>query len=202
MAEAFFNATEGSGKKLHTFNRTIGANDVHDEYVQHGEPGLPTYVLSHGPTSIATANDHPIQLMAGATLVLYVRSILVYQAVVATAAAIAQFGVFRLSTAGTGGTAASPVPLDTTDSAGATGMTLPTAKGTEGARVHLATGGLMQTAPAAGAPTLLFEINFERLRGKALRIPNGTANGIAIKNLAAYAGASIMSVITFSEASF
>ena len=40
MSEAFINVTEGSGKKAHTNQRTIGANDVQDEYVVTGRPVL------------------------------------------------------------------------------------------------------------------------------------------------------------------
>lgn len=205
MAEGFVNVTEGSGKKLHTFNRTIGANDVHDELVQLGEPYLATFISPNaGAIAIGTANDHIVELMAGATLNVYVRRIEVYQAVLVTAAAIAQFAIFTLSTAGTGGTAQTIRALDSTDSGslGSSAMTLPTVKGTEVGRIWLGAHALMQTAPTQGANIKMFDIDFERLRGKALRIPAGVANGICFKNLAAYAGASVIVDVWFSEASF
>ena len=206
MAEAFVNVTEGSGKKLHAFDKTIGANTVLDEVMVNGEPYLATYAGGQALTgaSIATANDHQLQIMAGASLNVYVRRILVYQSVLVTTAAIGQFEIRRLSTAGTGGTSLSVAALDTTDpAAGATMMALPTVKGTEGNRVWTGTAGLMQTAPTAGVSTQMFDIDFDKfLRGKALRIAAGTTNGIAFKNLAAYAGGSISVWAWISEANF
>lgn len=208
MAESIVQVTEGSGKKLHTFNRTIGANSVEDEVIVLGEQYLASYGAgTQAQVSVATANSHLFQLMAGASLNVYVREIRVYQAAVATAAAINFLAIFRLTTAGTGGTAITPQPHDTTDAAsGAAAMSLPTAKGTEaaawidGAEVYW-----LQTMPTA--------VEFQPLRAKwtfgepgsklkALRIPAGTANGICVKNLTANAAATCIVVCEFSEANF
>lgn len=203
MPEGFFNATEGSGKKLHTWQRTIGANDVHDEVILHGEPHLASYTTIPGAVSIATVNDHVLELMAGSTLVVYVRRIEVYQVALATAAAVAQFNILRLTTAGTGGTAQNLVPLDTTDAAaGATSMTLPTTKGTEGSIVWRGAAMVTQTVPTAGGDLQLFAIDFDKLRTKGLRIPAGTSNGIALKNLTAVAACTVFVNVWLSEANF
>jgi len=196
------NSTGGTRMAANSY--TEGGVTVLDEKTINGEQYLPYYAAgSSSGALLTTANDHQLQLMAGASLNLYVRRILVYQVVLATTAAIGLFAVVRLSTAGTGGTALTPVALDTTDSAsGATAMAMPTAKGTEGNRVWIGSAGLMQTAPTAGASTLLFDINFDQLRGKALRVPAGTANGIAFKNLAAFPAASVYVNMWFTEASF
>ena len=118
MSEAFINVTEGSGKKAHTNQRTIGANDVHDEYVVAGIPFFASYVGGNGISSRdGDPDSHLMQLMAGASLNVYVTRIRVYQFGLATTAAIVPLAILRLTTAGTGGTAVTPAPLDTTDSA-------------------------------------------------------------------------------------
>lgn len=204
MAESFVNVTEGAGKKLHTNQRTIGANTVEDEVIVVGEQYLATYVMTHGPTSVATALSHPSQLMAGASLKLRVRRIRVWQQVAATTAALPIFELLRLSTAGTGGTAVTPNPLEAADGAcGATGMTLPTAKGTEGARLAIASPYLIQTI---GASTPFYqpviEWDFDRLRTKAIIVPAGTTNGLALKATTGTAGASVLVEWLFDEANF
>jgi hypothetical protein len=204
MAESLVQVTEGSGKKLHTWQRTIGANAVEDEVILHGEPYLATYVIAPvASVSLATANDHIFQVMAGSSLHVLVRRIRLYQTVAATTANYDQFSLLRLTTAGTGGTALTPAPLDTSDSAaGCTAMTTPTAKGSESTQVGRMAAILEQTAPTAGASVVLAEWDFEKLRGKALRIPSGTANGIALKNITASAGAQVQFEIIVSELNF
>lgn len=205
MAESIVNVTEGSGKKLHTYQRTIGANSVEDEVILHGEQYLATYNARTAGVSMATVDSHLLQVMAGASLNLYVRRISVFQVVLATTAALAFFDLTRLTTAGTGGGALAPSPFDTTDAAsGATAMTLPSAKGTEAAVIASAGAYFMQTVAATVPPqaTLLAEWDFDLLRGKALRIPAGTANGLVVKNRTAVAGAQVLIGLTFSEANF
>lgn len=193
--------------KMHSFNRTIGANSVEDEVTLNGEPYLASYVISTSTAaSTATAASHLLQIMAGASLHVYVRRIRVYQFAVATTAAIVTLQLFRLSSAGTGGTAFTPAILDGNDSAsGATSMSLPTVKGTEGTLVGIAASQFIQTVPTGGngmAP-LLAEWDFDKLlRSKAIRIPAGTANGLAIKNPTAVAGASVVVEAQISEATF
>lgn len=206
MAESTVSVTAGSGTKLHTFQRTIGANTVEQEVGLHGEPYLATYTVTTAATSLATANSHTLHVMAGASLPVYLRSIRVYQAALATAAAISTWEIWRLSTAGSGGTAVTPAPLDTTDSAsGATAMTLASSKGTESTKLWSGTSQLIQTVGTggAGANSLLISHDWDwQLRSKAPRIAAGTSNGIALKQITAAAAATAIVVVTFSEASF
>lgn len=205
MAESIVQVTEGSGKKLHTWNRTIGANSVEDEAIYLSEQPLASYrVVPSASVSIATANDHVCQVMAGASLNVYIRRIRVYQTVAATTAAFVQFELYRLTTAGTGGTAITPAPMDTADAAsGATAMTLPTAKGTESTRVGNGAMVVDQTVPTAGlASPPLFEWLFDLPRSKSLRIAAGTTNGVALKVVTATAGASVRFEFDIMEANF
>jgi hypothetical protein len=203
MAESLVQVTEGSGKKLHTYSKVVGANTVEDEAVVLADQPLASYVIDTTAISIATATDHVLQIMAGASLPVYVRRIRMYQAVAATTAAIAQFAIIRMTTAGTGGTAQTADPFDTTDAAaGAAGMTLPTVKGTESTRLYNVSVGVLQTVPTGGFSTLLLDLDFDKLRLKPIRIPAGTANGIILKNLNAIAAASVYIVAELTEASF
>lgn len=204
MSESFVQVNSGTGPKLHTNQRTIGANNVEDEVVVQGEQYLASYLFNPANVSIATSADHFLQIMAGASLNVYVRRIRVFQAVLATTAAIFTVGLLRLTTAGTGGTAVTPQALDSTDgAAGATAMVLPTVKGTEGANLGVATAMLTQTVPTAGGSLLLVEWDFDKMyKSKHLRIPAGTANGICLKTGSGHAGASVRWEAWITEANF
>lgn len=207
MPESLVQVTEGTGKKLHTWQRTIGANNVEDEVVIAGEPYLPTYsILTLSGISVATALAHPLQIMAGGSLRVYVRRLMVYQTAAATAAAFSDFVLLRLTTAGTGGTAITPTPLDPADAAsGCAAMTLPTVKGAESVGIWRGTLAFTQTIPVSpGAQgSLLLDLDFDKLlHGKSLVIAAGVANGLALKTTAGIAAAQISAVAYVSEASF
>jgi len=194
---------DGSGKKADTFQRTKGANTVDTEGVYLDENVLASYTVAAGAT-MATANSHLLQIMAGASLKVRIRRIELYQTTVATTAALISFGVFRLSTAGTGGGAVTPAVLDTADAAsGATAMTLPTVKGTEGAQVTTEIIYVLQTAGASVSfPMPLMVVDFDRPRSKPLIIAAGTTNGIAIKCQTGSAAATANITVWFDESNF
>jgi hypothetical protein len=205
MAESFVNVTEGSGKKLHTFARTIGANAVEDEVVVLGEQYLATYLVAPAAfITTATANSHLLQIMAGASLRVRIRRIELHQVGLATTAALMDTRIYRLTSAGTGGTTHGLGLLDPADAAaGASAMTLPTAKGTESSLFALAAPYLMQTLAASAPlwnPVLAWD--FDRPRSKPLTIPAGVTNGIAIKNITAVAGASLFVNVWLDESNF
>lgn len=204
MADTSFAVTAGSGTLLHTVTTSIGGSTVHDEVVKHGEPWLATYALQTAALTTATSASHLLQIMAGASLNLYIRRIVVAQTAAVTTAAIVPFSVIRLTTAGTGGTSITPATLDTTDTgAGATGMSLPTGKGTESTFIWSADAYLIQTIGASTPFTNpIIDLDFDRLHSKAIRIAAGTTNGLAVSNRAAAAGATVRVGMLFSEANF
>ena len=204
MAESIVQVTEGTGKKLHTWSRTVGANTVEDEAVFQAEYPLATYTAYGENLSGATANDHLVQLMAGASLYVRVRRILVQQNANATTVARAGFQLLRLTTAGTGGGAVTPAKADTADAAaGAAGMTLPTVKGTESTiyktGLLIARQAYLATASQQELPYVLYEA---RPDAKPLIIPTGATNGIAIKSTSANAASTWNVWIEFVETSF
>lgn len=206
MAEAFVNVTEGSGKKLHGWDRTVGANTVIDEYTLIGEQGLATYQVSCTATSVATANSHVLTVNAGASLNVLIRRIMVFQVGLATTAAFCEWDLLRTTTAApTGGTAFTPIQFDATSdgASGATAMTLPTVKATEGNPLGRYSSYFIQTAGASTTPgMMLLDINFDQLRIKSPRVPAGTTNGIALKNLTAIAAATVRVNIWFTEMNY
>lgn len=206
MPESFVNVTEGSGKKLHTWQRTIGANTVEDEVILQGEPYLATYATTTpgGGVLATTANSHIVEWMAGASLNLYLRRLLVYQVVLATTAAISEWQLWSLTTAGTGGTVQTIYKLDTADAAaGLTAMTLPTVKGAESNRLWTGTAMVTQTVPTAGGDLLLIDLDFDKMfRGKGPRVAAGVANGLALKNTTAHAACAVAVTAYWSEANF
>jgi len=205
MAEGFIAYTPGSGAKIHSFDRTIGANTVQGEVVIMGEQYLPEYtVTTITPISAATANSHVLQVMMGASLRGRIRRIEVSQMGLATTAAFCQWALYKLSTAGTGGTAITPQLLDPADAAaGATAMTLPTVKGTEGALIWSGSNYMAQTAGASSAfPQPFAIIDLDDSRRKPIHIATGTANGIALKNITAIAAATVIVTLWVTESSF
>ena len=203
MADTSFGITPGSGANLHVVSTSIGGTTVQDQVVKLGPPYLATYTVGVPGISVATADAHLMQLMAGATLPVYVTRIRLYQVVAATTATLGRIDIHRVTTAGTGGGAQTEAAHDESDAAsGAVATTLPTAKGTEGARLYAATVGYMQTMPTAGFDALLLDIDFPHEMGKPLRISAGTSNGLVVKGVTAVAAATVAVNITYFEANF
>lgn len=182
MAESFINQTEGSGKKSHTWNKTIGANSVEDEFVLPGEfPGASYRATGQGADVATTGND-VFQVMAGSTLVVYIRAIRIWQAGLSAAANTLALDLQRVTTAGTGGTAVTPRPFDSTAAAsGATAASsVPNAtKGTAGVlfgRYRIAMASAQPTN--SNGPYLVYEA---KTILTSLRIPAGTTNGISLR---------------------
>lgn len=193
--------TPGTGGKAHAESLTIGANTGDVPYALLFDSRLPTYTIVFDVGGVA--NDHVIQIMAGSSLNVRVKSIDIQQSGNLTTAALQKFSIFRLTTAGTGGTAVTAGKSDNGDSAaGATGMTLPTAKGTEAAewgKFSL----VGRQAILATASQTDDRWHWEQKWGaKALIIPAGTANGIAIKTLVTLAGGGISGTIELVETSY
>lgn len=206
MANTTLAVTAGSGSNLRVNSRTIAATTVLEQFTQLADFNEATYNVVTAATLITTAASHTLQIMAGATLPVYLRRIQVYQLALATAAAICNWDILRLTTAGTGGTAITPSPLDSTDSAsGATAMTLPTAKGTESTVLWRGSSSITQTVATQNAGesnTRILDIVFDGLRMKVPRIAAGTTNGIALKQVTGVSPASVYVVATISEAAY
>ena len=194
MPESIVQVNEGTGKKLHTWQRTVGANTVEDEVVLFGEPYLPTYnVRNTTAISVATANDHLMTINGSAGLRTYLKRLRVFQVALATTATTATFTLLRTITAApTGGTAITPVAFDPADAAaGCTAMTLPTVKGTESTILWIGTGTYIQTLSATYQLRPVLELDFTQNGLKPPIIALGTTLGLALKQLTAVAAATV-----------
>jgi hypothetical protein len=200
MGESLVQVTEGVGKKLHTWQRTVGANSVEDEFTVPGEYPIASYTAVATGVSGATANSHLMQVMAGGSLNVRIRRVRVTQLGAPGAVTAYSFALFRLSTAGTGGTAVTARPLDSADAAaGAAPMTLPTVKGTEGTQLWQETNYLHTAAIPLRGPTFEW---VQSAGSKPIIIPTGTANGVAIKNISGVAAVTFDVAVEFVETSF
>lgn len=205
MAESLVQVTEGTGKKLHTWSSTVGANTVEDEFTIPGEYPYASYVVVAQNISVATSSDHVIALNAGVSLKVRIRKITIEQAANATAAGSIRFTILRTTTAApTGGTAVTPSPFDTADSAsGASARTLPTAKGTESTILGTGYLTLRQAVSATSSAADDTPYVWQQLPNqKPLVIPTGTTNGIVIKVGTGVAGATVDATIEFVETSY
>ena len=201
MANGSINVTEGSGKRLDTFDRTISSVLVQDQFVLPGEYPYASYIASGSNISCANSGDDLLQLMAGSSNYVRVRRIRIEQFALITSAATCSFQLTRLTTAGTGGGAVTPSKFDDGDAAaGATAATaVPTAtKGTAGAVIWVRNLFPIQTASTAGTPTIYTEW-VEQPGCKPLIIAAGTSHGIAIRNQGARAGLTVNIEIEFVE---
>jgi hypothetical protein len=187
-------------RKFHTYQRSNGTDTV-EAYVQlDGEPYLPAYrVVTSTAVALATGNSHLIQIMAGASLRVGIRWIRVEQAAAGTSTGLEQWAIMRLTSAGSGGTAITPAPLDPADDAsGATAMTLPSSKGTEGSTIAYQHAIIHGTAATIGLnPVCVFD--FTTPRGKGLWIAAGAANGICLKNLTTDADGTVRITVALVE---
>ena len=203
MTASSLQVTPGSGLRLATDSYTEAAVTVHNQRLGLGDAINPTYSLVLA-TSTATAASHLLQIMAGASLRVRIHLIEYYLDTLATAAALGSVSLFRLTTAGTGGTVLARAALDPADAAsGATAMQLPTSKGTEGAQLWTGNVRYIQTASASDGlvqPVMVWD--FDRLRGKPVIIAAGTSNGIAIKQETAIGGAQARISVLYSESSY
>lgn len=202
MSESEVQITSSGGTRLRTDTKSIGGQTRHQEYMLQGEHSLPAYAVHAAGISAATLDAHAIQIMAGSTLPVRLRRIWIWQANLAGGAATVAFDLLRLTTAGTGGGTITPRPLDSADAAsGATVMSLPTSKGTEGVQLIRGRLGVVSAQPTNpnGQPLVLCDA---RPDSKPVIIPAGAANGLAIKVVGNVASLTVDIYAEFVETTF
>jgi hypothetical protein len=198
----YISVTEGAGKKLAADTYQENGQVVLDQKVLIGEQYLPTYSIApNSTTGIASdvANSHIFEIMAGASLNVRIRSFRIIATTMPAAATGVIFQVLRLSTAGTGGSALTPAPYDTADTAGATAMTLPSAKGTETTFLFAYEIGFPAALPVNNSYEWAWT---PPINGKPIIIPAGTTHGICLKNLGAPVGSRVTFYVEIVETSF
>ncbi len=208
MAGSHVQITNGTGPYLATGpNYTEASTSVQDQKVNIGLPYLAAYNVNNNATTVnaAAGGAHLIQLMAGASLNVYVKRLRVFQlGTTVSAAAILQMAIVRLVSAGSGSLAVTPSPLDPADpAAGATSILLPSTHGTEAAFVSFRVAPVWLTIPTAANSSLMVEWYWGDDWFKCLKIAAGTANGIALKTLNSLGGNTALAIeAEFFEAPF
>lgn len=191
-----------ASRKIRHVQRTDGSDTVEEAAVALSEPFLPTYLIQMNTAiSAATANSHLIQIMAGSSLRVGIKRIRVTQSANGTTQQNI-WEIRRVTTAGTGGTSITPAALDPADTgAGATAMTLPTAKGTESTLLITQNVLTHATAATVGLNPVL-DIDFTGPNQKIPWIAAGTSNGIVLKNQTASASTTLLIAVWIVEASW
>ena len=184
-------------KYLHTNQRTISSTAREDQYVLQGEGAYPTYVARAGGVSVATANDHLLQIMGDGSNYSRIKSISVYPAA-ATSAGSIRVILLRLSTAGTGGSSVTLAPFDTADTYGGGAMALPSSKGTEGVTL-LSWSMHIPTSSSAGMTPYIWT---PRPGMKPIIFGTATSNGIALKVITAATGGTVDAMVEFTTTSY
>lgn len=195
--------TPGSGAKIATGpTYTENSNTVQDQKVIRGEPYLASYKVITGGLILTTTSTHLLQIMAGSSLNVYIRRISLQQLALATSAGTAIVDLFRLTSAGTGGSVLTAVAKDTADSApGATVMSMVVTPGSLAATaMHRFVTPVTNAQPANS--TVWEWKQMEGAQSKAIKIPAGTANGIALVLNTAATPATLIANVEFDEAPF
>lgn len=150
MAESSLAVTPGSGQNLRTNTRTIGGGTVHEQGIIIGEGNAATYTAIAKNISITTTAAHVLFLQGDGTNYCRIRRITIQAVTPPASTTLAHFGVYRTTTAGSGGTTVNCRPFDTADTNPYAGVvqTLPTSKGTVSDQLlvmrvaYLGTGGI------------------------------------------------------------
>src|SRR3990167_7903975 len=173
MAESGAGITTGTDLYFHTWTHTVSGNTRHDQIVKIGRAFEATYSAITASTSIATSADHMFVLQADADSDVWLDRVVIWQSVNAGSAARGDFALYRVSTAGTGGTTVTARPLDAadTDPFGGSAFTLPSSKGTEGNLLWRSVLNVVAAVPNADPIDTSHDPTW-----KALVIPNGVAN--------------------------
>ena len=200
MADDSIGVATGTDAYLDTVSRTIDAQERHAHRIVLGWSSDATYSVVASNASTETTNDHLLQIMGDGTNYSRLLRYRITPMDVPAAADILEVAIYRLATAGTGGTGITPHPLDAADSAYAGGaMKLPSSKGTEGTLL-----GRHRIPVTAAAPTLVqAPWTWEASPyGKPIVFGTGAANGIAWKIMTGVASCAVDIVAEFVVTSF
>ena len=203
---SYIQVNEGSDRKVAFIQRAISSNTVEQTEVAVTLPYIPTYVVTtETAVSLATAGSHVLQLLGSTVNRDLLRSVEVTQLGAALNDTPMAWELVRLDTAGTGGTALTPNPLDPVDPATtAAGMTLPTSKGDEDESMGFWTGAVSTDPgwfPGEGACYVLKLVFPEggNMTSKPPTMAAGGTTGFALKNVTAEPSATVHVRATFEE---
>lgn len=197
MAESVIPITDGDGSGgLRAVDQTIGGSAVSTQYIAMGQTGARTYTARFQDVSLATANAHVLYIMGDGTVYPKWHEIHIDQGGTATGTAVPEFQVLRVTTRGTGGTVVSCRPFNPANTSpyGGSAVVLPATPGSEG---DILLNGAMNVRTVNTGAVIPFHWEQHR-NSEPLISGNGTASGIAIKNLRAVVGGTAAGYVVFS----
>lgn len=203
MAESTLAVTPGSGQLLRTNSRTVGGTAVHEQGVIIAEGNAATYTALVKDIAVSTAAAHLLMVQGDGTNYVRLRRIKINQSTLAGAAgATAYFGVYRVTTGGTGGTTISARPFDTADTNpyGGTVASAPTAKGTESDQLLHMRVGLTGALPITNIYQTEWVARDDNT--KSIVFGSATTAGIVIKNETAVGTAKVDIEVEFVVTSY
>lgn len=133
MSISSIGVTEGTDKYLHTNSRSIGGTARQEQATFPAQSPNATFSVVADDVSVATANDHILQIMADGTN--YSRLVgftLEPTDDVPAADDILKVSLYRVTTAGTGGSSIGEGSYDDSESYSGDIQSIPSSKGTEG----------------------------------------------------------------------
>lgn len=201
MTANYLSTTSSGAFNLQTDERTIGGTAVDAQVILTGESAMPTYTAIASNIVLTTANAHLLQIMGDGTNYCRLRSVSLAQSTLSGAVNTAMIAIYRLSTAGTGGSAVSSYPFDAADTSpyGGGAMTLPTVKGTEGTLLYQFRLGVTATNPMNSNDQLLWVPTDDQ---KPIIWGTSIANGIAFKIVGNVATAAVDCIVTFTLSTY
>lgn len=197
--ESFVQITQGDDAKLHTIERPLGVNSVHDSVMLAGEPYRATYTVVASAVSTALNAGRLLSIFAGPDLPVRLWFVSVSQQGLATAAGRADIFIQRIIVLGTPGTAASITKHDSSDpDPGFTAESLH--QGSSMSGIFAREGLTLAAAHPIIAPNA--EFDFRGAHTKPIIIPPGVSNGLAIVIAAGIAGGSVHIAAIVDEGEF
>jgi len=200
MTTSAVGISTGTDAYLHSNSRSIGGTAREEQYSLPAWGADPTYQIVMDDVSPDTANDHIMQIMAdGTNYSRLVRLEVRPTENLPAADSVLKLALYRLTTAGTGGTAEADGPYDDADAYAGDMRNSPSSKGTEGDLLEVFYMHIDSTLSGNKPDTILWEA----LPGvKPIIFGNGTADGIALKVIDAVASTALLIKATIVETTY
>ena len=193
MTDSAVSISTGTDAYLHSNSRSIGGTAKEEQYALPAWGADPTYQVIMDDVSPDTATDHIMQIMADGTnytrlVRLEIRPTENYPASEATL----KLALYRLTTAGTGGTAEADSPYDDSDTYAGDMRNTPSSKGTEGQLLDTMYIGLETAASIVGWSQDSPYVWTPPANGKPIVFGTAVTEGIALKVIDAVASTALL----------
>ena len=202
MSDSTIGISTGTDAYLAAQDRTVGGTAVEEQIIRVGYSLDPTYAVIADDVSVATVNDHVLQVMADGTNYCRLLGMNIQPTDNGPASdALLKLQLVRLTTAGSGGGALNDSPYDDADSFGGDMRSLPTSKGTEGdilRKIYMP----LDSVPQGIQQPHEFDALVPEVQGKPIIWGPATSDGLAVKVENAVASAAICVTFVFAVTTY